>query len=570
MIFTADVLLDRYFETAFSAPDGIKRLRELILTLAMQGKLVPQDPSDQPARELLKEIEAEKQKLIKAGKIKKQKLLPKITADEIPYDLPENWEWVKIRNICHDWGQKKPDRNFTYIDVGIIDNKNGLISDSIQILEAKDAPSRARKIVKKGTVIYSTVRPYLLNIAIVEQDYKDEPIASTAFAILHPYSKIYNRFIYYILKSPYFIEFVEDQMKGVAYPAINDGNFFEGLFPLPPLAEQKRIVEKCDRLMAQCDKLEQLQREREQKRILIHTAAREKLLKASDQETFSQAWDFIKENFGDLYAVKENVTSLRQAILQLAVMGKLVPQDPGDQPANELLKEIEAEKQRLIKEGKIKKQKPLPDITADEIPYDLPNSWSWSRLEDIVDIITGISKGKKYQDQVMKEFPYLRVANVQRGYLDLKIMKYLPIPINDFSRYEVLPNDLLITEGGDWDKVGRTAIWNGEVSSCIHQNHVFKARRFLQKQNIFWLQLYLNSLPARTYFASASKQTTNLASINKTQLRSCPIPLPPFPEQNRIVAKVDALTALCDRLENQIDQKTSKQTQLLESVMAGV
>ena len=171
---------------------------------------------------------------------------------------------------------------------------------------------------------------------------------------------------------------------------------------------------------------------------------------------------------------------------------------------------------------------------------------------------------------MIKEFPYLRVANVQRGYLDLKVIKYLPIPINDFCRYEVLPNDLLITEGGDWDKVGRTAIWNGEVSCYIHQNHVFKARRFLPKQNIFWLQSYMNSLPARTYFANASKQTTNLASINKTQLRNCPIPLPPLPEQRRIVAKVDALMALCDQLENQIDQQTAKQTQLLEAVMARI
>ena len=146
--------------------------------------------------------------------------------DEIPYEIPESWEWIRIKSICHDLGQKKPDKRFTYIDVGSIDNKNGVISDSIQILESSEAPSRARKLVQKGTIIYSTVRPYLLNIAIIEKEYNDEPIASTAFAILHPYKGIKNDFIYHYLRSPTFIKYVEDQMKGVAYPAINDGDFW--------------------------------------------------------------------------------------------------------------------------------------------------------------------------------------------------------------------------------------------------------------------------------------------------------------------------------------------------------
>lgn len=249
-------LLEKHFDIAFTALDGIKKLRELILSLAMQGKLVPQDPSEQPASELLKEIEAEKKRLAKEGKIKQSKPLPKIKPDETPYDLPNGWEWVRIRNICHDWGQKTPDKLFTYIDVGSIDNKRGVISDDVQLVESIDAPSRARKIVRNGTVIYSTVRPYLLNIAIVDKDFPYEPIASTAFAILHPFCEISNCFIYYYLRSPVLISYVESTMKGVAYPAINDGDFFQALFPLPPLAEQRRIVAKIDQLMALCNNLE--------------------------------------------------------------------------------------------------------------------------------------------------------------------------------------------------------------------------------------------------------------------------------------------------------------------------
>ena len=133
-------LLEKYFDTAFVAPEGIKKLRELILTLAMQGKLVPQDPGDQPARELLKEIEAEKRRLVKAGKIREPKPLSEIKPADIPYELPVGWEWTRIRNIGHDWGQKIPDRPFTYIDVGSINNSKGIISDDVQLLGEDESP----------------------------------------------------------------------------------------------------------------------------------------------------------------------------------------------------------------------------------------------------------------------------------------------------------------------------------------------------------------------------------------------------------------------------------------------
>lgn len=256
-------VLEKYFDVAFAAPDGIKKLRELILTLAMQGKLVPQDPNDQPASELLKDIEAEKRRLVKAGKIREQKPLSEIKRGEVPYELPVGWEWTRIRNIGHDWGQKIPDRHFTYIDVGSINNSKGIISEDVQLLGEDEAPSRARKVVRQNTVIYATVRPYLLNIAIIGKEYDPEPIASTAFAIIHPYSGISNRFLYHYLRSPFFNSYVELAMKGVAYPAINDGDFFRAPFSLPPFAEQKRIIARIDQLMARCDELEKLRTERD-------------------------------------------------------------------------------------------------------------------------------------------------------------------------------------------------------------------------------------------------------------------------------------------------------------------
>ncbi|NJM64283.1 MAG: hypothetical protein HC851_00750 [Acaryochloris sp. RU_4_1] len=202
--------------------------------------------------------------------------------------------------------------------------------------------------------------------------------------------------------------------------------------------------------------------------------------------------------------------------------------------------------------------------------YSLPNGWTWSRLEDIVDISSGVTIGRKLNGKEIIVLPYLRVANVQRGYLDLDVIKEIEIAKDEIERFELKEKDLLITEGGDWDKVGRTAIWKAEIPLCIHQNHIFKARCLLVKQNEQWIEKYMNSTIAREYFANASKQTINLASINKTQLRGCPIPLPPLAEQHRIVAKVDQLMALCDRIEGAIAAAQAKQTDLLNAVMAQV
>ncbi|MBW2741321.1 MAG: restriction endonuclease subunit S, partial [Deltaproteobacteria bacterium] len=189
------------FDLLMDAPNAVPKMRGLILQLAVQGKLAPQDLNDEPASELLKRIKAEKKKLISEGKIKKQKPLPPLAEEEIPYELPQGWGWVRMKKIAYNMGQKKPDKRFVYIDVTAINKEKGTISNQVKILEPSEAPSRARKIVQKETVIYSTVRPYLLNVAIVDKEFEPEPIVSTAFAILNPYKDIYNKYLYYFLRS---------------------------------------------------------------------------------------------------------------------------------------------------------------------------------------------------------------------------------------------------------------------------------------------------------------------------------------------------------------------------------
>ena len=235
-----------------------ERLKNSILQEAIEGRLVPQDPNDEPASVLLAKIRKEKEQLVKAGKLKKKDLIETpISEDELPFEIPNSWEWCRLSDAVYNHGQKIPDKRFSYIDIGSINNKRQCLNSSENIIEAKDAPSRARKIVKKGDIVYSTVRPYLHNIAIVDREFSEEPIASTGFAVFSCLESVYNKFLFYYLFSPSFDLYANDgdNAKGVAYPAINDQKLYKAIIPLPPLAEQHRIVEKLEQLLGEVDKL---------------------------------------------------------------------------------------------------------------------------------------------------------------------------------------------------------------------------------------------------------------------------------------------------------------------------
>ena len=232
------------------------RLKKSILQSAIQGKLTEQLATDDNVEDLLQAIKEEKERLIKEKKIKKQKSLPEITEDEIPFAIPENWKWVRLGEVMIERGQKKPDENFSYIDIGSIDNKKNKLGEC-KILSPEKAPSRARKLVNIGDIIYSTVRPYLLNTCIIDRIINPKPIVSTGFAVITTNNIDINKYIFKVLLSPMFNDYANDRenAKGVAYPAINDTKLKMAIIPLPPLAEQKRIVEKLDKLLADIEEL---------------------------------------------------------------------------------------------------------------------------------------------------------------------------------------------------------------------------------------------------------------------------------------------------------------------------
>lgn len=246
--------LDKIDEKQIRIATIQEKMEAKILKLAIQGKLVEQRHEEGTGEELFKLIQQEKQQLIKDGKIKKEKTLPAIEEDEIPFEIPSSWKWVRLSQITYNHGQKTPNNRFSYIDIGSIDNINHCLNRNENIIEPGNAPSRARKIVCEGDIVYSTVRPYLHNIAIIDKKFSEEPIASTGFAILSCTSGVVNKYVFRCLLSSYFDCYanMDGNAKGVMYPAISDDKLSKGLIPLPPLEEQNRIVAKIEELLPLC------------------------------------------------------------------------------------------------------------------------------------------------------------------------------------------------------------------------------------------------------------------------------------------------------------------------------
>lgn len=542
---------------------GIKKLRELILELAVRGKLVSQDPNDEPASELLKRIAAKKAELVKQGKIKKQKPLAKIIEDEKPFQLPKGWEWVTLATIGEivGGGTPKSDNPHYWSPQGIKwltpADLNGLkgkyISSGARDITIDGLSNSSAKLVPKGTVLFSSRAP-IGYVAISN----NELSTNQGFKSCVPYIKESAEYIYYFLLSA--ANKIDEMASGTTFKEVSGAVVSKILLPFPPLNEQLRIVEVANDLMSLCDQLEQQSLTSLEAHSQLVNTLLATLTNSQNAEELAENWARISQHFDTLFTTEASIDALKQTIQQLAVMGKLVPQDPNDEPASELLKRIEQEKAQLLKEGKIKKQKPLPPVSDEEKPFGLPMGWEWCRFEDIVDIQSGITKGRNLVGRELISVPYLRVANVQRGHLDLSEIKTIDIAADEKDKYQVKLNDLLITEGGDWDTVGRTAIWTDSSFYMANQNHVFKARPIVNELNVKWIETFMNSSVSRKYFAGASKQTTNLASINKTQLRGCFIALPPISETSRILDQYMSLLNVCDGLKSRL--QSAQQTQL--------
>jgi type I restriction enzyme S subunit len=543
-----------------AAPNGIKKLRELILELAVRGKLVAQDASDDPASELLKRIAIER----------KRKGFDKSSAraDEEPqFDVPAGWEWVRFGEIAQHNAGKTLDRG----------RSHGVLRDYIttsNLYWGYFALENVRQMaIRDEEVERCTARKDDLLIceggeagraAVWEEDREicfQNHIHRARF-----YGCISPRYAYRVLERLNATGEINRFRKGVAISNMSGKALASIPFPLPPLAEQRRIAAKIDELMALCDRLEAQQADAESAHAQLVANLLDSLTRASDSDDFVASWQRLSAYFHTLFTTESSIDALTQTILQLAVMGKLVPQDPSDEPANELVERIKAKKLNLLKEAGSRKRKVLSDVFG-EPPYEIPSSWEWQTVDSVLHVTGGVTLGRKLTGRKMLSKPYLRVANVQRGHLDLHQIKEIEVPEDEVEKYRLRNGDLLITEGGDWDKVGRTAIWRDELPECLHQNHVFRARAVTMEWDPRWAEMYLNAAPAKEYFAGSSKQTTNLASINMTQLRACAFPVPPLAEQHRIVDKFGQLMFLCEKLRVAIQQRNQHSCHLADALV---
>ena len=539
------------FDLIADAPGAVAKMRELILEMAVTGKLVSQENSDEPASLLLESAKRERAQLVTSKKIKFRAFSP-VGEDAQQFDAPPGWAWASLSDVGHELGQKVPDKHFTYIDVGGIDSEKGIISDRVEKLEPNSAPSRARKLVRLGTVIYSTVRPYLLNIAIVDKGYDPEPIASTAFGILHPFEGINNRYLFYWLRSAAFTAYVQASMKGMAYPAINDEKFYSGPIALPPLAEQKRIVAKVDELMALCDRLEQQQKEREAKHAALSRASLTRFSEAPTTENLNLL-------FHPSYTTTPN--ELRKTILTLAVQGKLVPQDPSDEPAEEILARIQT-----ISLTKSPLKSPAIQQELDELSFNLPNGWATSRLGSILLPTRGISYGviKLGPEPQQGGVFILRCSNVRFRRIDLNgIRKITEQLSSEYGRTILEGGEVLINVRGT---LGGCAV----VPPALKGYNIAREVAVIPVHNEIDPSFLLNVIASPFFQDRIDENLRGIAyeGLNLGLLRDFLVPIPPLAEQKRIVAKVDELMKLVDQLEEQLTTARTTAENLLNALLA--
>ena len=518
-----------------------QQLKNSILQMAVQGKLVPQDPNDEPASVLLERIRAEKEKLIKEKKIKKEKNPSVIfrgadntpyekigdevrsLADEVPFDIPDSWEWVRLGSIVYNRGQITPSTDFCYIDIGSIDNKNQKLNPTDTVIAPDKAPSRARKLVDKGDVLYSTVRPYLHNMCIVDRDFSCIPIASTGFAVLTCHAELCNKFLLYYMMSPDFDAYANntDNAKGVAYPAINDDRLYKALIPIPPLGEQFRIVSAIESVDAS----------------IRDYGVKEEALRA------------LNGSFPE---------SLKKSILQEAVQGKLVPQDPSDEPAEALLERIRVEKQRLIKESKIKKDKHESVIFRrdnshyekldgvercidDELPFEIPESWAWVRWGSIAESIQyGYNAPAKQEGRIRM----VRISDIHENTVAWSSVPFCDIEDSDIPTYLLQPNDILFARTGG--TVGKSFLVSEVPCESIYAGYLIRTRyssllcpqylKFFMESPLYWQQL------------KSGTTATAQPNCNGQTLAKMLLPLPPANEQLRIVANLVRAFAIIDKM----------------------
>lgn len=484
-----------------------QELKNSILQLAIQGKLVEQRPEEGTARELFVQIQAEKQRLIEAGKIKKEKPLPEIAEDEKPFDIPEGWMWCRLGDIFqHNTGKALNSTNRNGISLKYITTSN-LYWNRFELENLKEMYFSDTEIekctAKKGDLLVCEGGDFG-RAAIWKND--GNICIQNHVHRLRAFYTVCTEFFYYLFYLYKHAGWIGG--KGIGIQCLSSKAIHVIVFPLPPLAEQKRIVAKIEELLPYIDRYE-------------------------------QAW-------GKLEQLNSRFPEdMKKALLQYAIQGKLVEQRPEEGTGEELFAQIQAEKQRLIQARKIKKEKPLPEIAEDEVPFEIPEGWKWVRIGSVC---INIQYGSSQKSDTVGKMVVLRMGNIQDGKLVLDKLVYTSNE-EEIRKYSLKYNDLLFNRTNSKDLVGKTAIYKGQIPA-IYAGYLVRITPIYVDSD--FLNYTMQSQYYWSYCQSVRSDAIGQSNINAEKLKRFAFPLPSLAEQKRIVEKLEQLLPLCDRLKKQI------------------
>ncbi|MGI2123864.1 restriction endonuclease subunit S [Shewanella baltica] len=571
---------------------GIKKLRELILELAVRGKLVPQDVNDEPASVLLECIAAEKAQLVKEGKLKKQKPLPEISEEEKPFELPQGWEWSRVNELSKqvtDGVHHTPkyiESGVPFISVKDIDGKTVSFADCKYISQEQHEEINQRcnpelgdiLICRIGTLgratIVDTSEPFSLFVSVGLLKFFNESLLSG--------------YLHKVFHSPLLLRQYDEIKAGGSHTnKLNLGDIPRLWIPVAPIAEQRRIVAKVDELMSLCDALEtQTEASIAAHQTLVETLLNALLLPQTAANTASQAdvslerasenslelpvtnsvvkdWQRVAEHFDILFTTSASIDTLKQTILQLAVMGKLVKQDPNDEPAAKLLARIAKEKAQLFKEGKIKKQKPLPAITDEEKQFELPSGWAYERIGTFGIVGTGSTPSRSnplYWEPA--EINWVSSGETSNFFVTQTKERVSELAIKE-TNVSIYPAGTLIVamygQGKTRGQITELLEPAGTNQACAAIRLVDESVNHKDYVKLFFRKAYLE---LREHAAGGAQPNLNVGKIASTI-----VPLPPLEEQHRIVAKVEELMALCDQLKVRLADAQTTQLHLTDAIV---
>jgi len=559
----------QHFERISEAPQAIPRLRRFILDLAVRGKLVEQDPSDEPASELLKRIAAEKERLVRTGMIKREKTLSQLTETDKTFDVPSGWEWVSLGDLTmlvtsgsRDWAKYYANEGAIFVRMGNLSKDHyRLRLDHIQRVKAPSDGEGTRTRLEPGDILISITGDVGM-LGLIPEGF-GEAYINQHTAMVRPMAQMQGRYLAELFRSPFAQAQFNEPQRGIKN-SFRLTDVTQLVIPLPPLAEQHRIVARVDELMSLCDQLEAAKAEREQCRDSLVAASLQGLNQpAEEEETFREHARFTFAILPRITTREAHIKQLRQTILNLAVRGKLVPQDPSDEPASELLKRIAAEKSRLRQTNQVVTGNGLS--VPDETPFPIPSSWEWVRFADYaLDISTGPFRSALHQsDYVMKGIPLVNPSHMINDKIvpDEKVMVSKETA-NRLASYRMKEGDIVMARRGE---VGRAALVTTAQDGwlCGTGSFFLRFTKEVPRRNVL---LLLRSELVRGYLSGNAVGTT-MTNLNHGILKKMPLPIPPFDEQRRIVAKVDELMAICDQLEAQLSATEQDSRRFLEAVL---